>query len=75
MKKILFCCLLGIISITANAGNPKRVILIALDGISINGFTKANTPHLFVKRRSLIAKHTGGHAVCDTAQLDKSSYR
>lgn len=46
MKKILFCCLLGIISLTANAGNPKRVILIALDGISINGFTKANTPHL-----------------------------
>lgn len=46
MKKILFCCLLGIISLTANAGNPKRVIVIALDGISINGFTKANTPHL-----------------------------
>ena len=42
----------------------KRVVLISLDGICVEGFLKARTPNL----EALLA---GGYAFGDFAQLDK----
>lgn len=50
MKKIILINLLLILTTTciAFAGGPKskRVVMIALDGISVEGFKQANTPNL-----------------------------
>lgn len=47
MKRILFICLLACMA-AASIARPRaqRVVLIALDGISTAGFTKAQTPNL-----------------------------
>lgn len=47
MKKIIAFWLIAVLGLTANAHpKAKRVVMIALDGISVEGFTKAATPNL-----------------------------
>lgn len=45
MKK-LFCLLFLFSFLFANAHSPKRVVIIALDGISVEGFKTAETPNI-----------------------------
>ena len=45
MKK-LFCLLFLASFLFANARSPKRVVIIALDGISVEGFKTAKTPNI-----------------------------
>lgn len=50
MKRIIYLLLIACMGCTVHQtfarGKAKRVVLIALDGISVEGFQKAKTPHL-----------------------------
>lgn len=55
----------------------KRVVMISLDGICVEGFLKAKTPNLdkLASRRCTIFGDKGCDAIGDTSKLDKSSHR
>ena len=76
MSVLLALWIVGVMPISARP-RAKRVVMIALDGISVPGFTTAHTPNLdnLLAQGALSINDSCSNAFRDFAQLDQSSDR